>query len=235
MTEESISIKDLENTSEAVNYRNWMFNRFRPYIGQRVLDAGAGIGTFTELVLDREFVVAVDGYEPFVEVLRQRLGPRLSVEPVLADLSGPAMRELAQYRCDTVLCVNVLEHIEDDRATLANFHALLQPGGRLVLFVPAHQFLYGTVDRQLEHYRRYSKREVRRKLEVAGFTVEHLSEMNFVGMAGWFLSNRIQRQKRVAPRQIAIYDRWVAPVAERVERIVPPPIGLSVLAIGRKD
>ena len=66
MAEESLTINDLEITGEAKNYRNWMFNRFRPYLGQRVLDAGAGIGTFTELLLDREAVVAVDGYAPFV-------------------------------------------------------------------------------------------------------------------------------------------------------------------------
>lgn len=235
MSEESISVNDLENTSEATNYRNWMFNRFRPYLGQRIFDAGAGIGTFTELLLDREFVVAADGYAPFVDELRERLGDRLPVDPVLVDLSGPGVREFAPLQFDTVLCVNVLEHIKDDCAALANFHALLQPGGRLVLFVPAHQFLFGTVDRQLEHYRRYSRREVRSKFEEAGFAVEHLSEMNLVGMAGWFLNNRVQRRKRVSSQQIMFYDRWVAPWAERMESVVPPPIGLSVLAVGRKD
>ena len=156
------------------------------------------------------------------------------MDPVLVDLTGPEIRGLADQRFDTVLCVNVLEHIDDDRAALANFHALLQPGGRLVLFVPAHQFLYGTVDQQLEHCRRYSKREVHRKFVEAGFSVEHLSEMNPIGILGWFLNNRVQRRKRVSPKHLQLYDTWVVPWAERVERVVTPPIGLSILAVGRK-
>ena len=235
MTAESLTVSDLETAGGAENYRDWMLNRFRPYMGQRILDAGAGIGTFTEQLLDRELVIAADGDEVFIDVLRQRLGPRLKLDPVMVDLTGPAIRELAQHRLDTVLCVNVLEHIEDDRAALANFHALLQPGGRLVLLVPAHQFLYGTVDRQLEHCRRYSRRELRRKFEDAGFMVEHLSEMNFIGIAGWFLNNRIQRRDRVSPRHVALYDKWVVPWAERLERVVHPPVGLSIIAVGRKD
>jgi SAM-dependent methyltransferase len=234
MRDDCLTVGDLEVAAEARNYQNWMLNRFRPYLGQRILDAGAGIGAFTEHLLDRELVVAAEGYAPFVEVLHQRLGRRLQVDPIHVDLAGPAMRDLAYHRFDTVLCVNVLEHIEDDRTTLANFSALLQPGGRLVLFVPAHMFLYGTVDRQLGHWRRYTRAELREKLAQAGFGIEHLSAMNVVGTLGWFLNNRVRRQDRVPLRQIALYDKWIVPVAERIERVVRPPIGLSILAVGRK-
>ena len=234
MSEESLTVGDLEVAGGAENYRNWILHRMTPYLGQRILDAGAGIGTFTELLLDRELVVAADGYPRFIEVLNQRLGTRLPVPPVLVDLAGPAMSTLISYRFDTVISVNVLEHIESDRAALANFYQVLQPGGRLIIFVPAHMALYGTVDRQLEHCRRYTRPELRRKLGETGFEVEHLSEMNVIGIFGWWLNNRVQRRNRVSPLQLTVYDKWIVPVAEQIERVVRPPIGLSILAVGRK-
>lgn len=234
MSEESLTVNDLEIAGGAENYRDWIVRRARPYLGQRILDAGAGIGTFTELLLDgqAELVVAADGYPPFIDVLRQRLGSRLQQDPILVDLAGPGMAELSRYRFDTVVCINVLEHIEDDRAALANFFSVLQPGGRVVIFVPAHMALYGSVDRQLEHCRRYSRSELRRKLTEAGFTIEVLSEMNLIGIAGWWLNNR--GQQRVSPKQIALYDKLIVPLAERMERMVPMPMGLSIVAVGRK-
>jgi len=235
MTAANLTVSDLETAATAANYQDWLLRRFHPYLGQRILDAGAGIGAITEHLLDRELVLPTDAYPPYLDLLRQRIGHRLKVEPVAVDLADPAIRELAHHRFDTVLCTNVLEHVEDDRAALANFHALLQPGGRLVLYVPAHQFLYGPVDEQLDHFRRYSRRDVRRKLREAGFAVEHLSEMHLLGIVGWFLSKRVQRRRAVSPRQLGLYDKWVVPWMERVERVVPPPIGLSVFAVARKD
>ena len=234
MPGENIAVSDLEIAAEAENYRRWLLRRFRPYIGQRILEAGAGIGNYTELLLDYELVVPTDVYPPCLDVLRQRLGDRLKVDPVAADLADSAIRNLAHHQFDTVMCVNVLEHVEDDIAALANIHALLQPGGRLILYVPAHQFLYGPVDRSLDHFRRYSRREVRRKLQEAGFTVEHLSEMHFLGIAGWFLNNRVQHRQTISSAQLGVYDKWIVPWVERLERVVPPPIGLSIFAVGRK-
>lgn len=234
MRGDNITVSDLEIMAGAVNYRNWMLRRFRPYLGQRILEVGAGIGNFTELLLDREFVLPTDVYSPCLDVLQQRIGHRLKAAPTVVDLADPKLRELVHYQFDTVLCVNVLEHVEDDCAALANIFAVLQPEGRLVLYVPAHPFLYGSVDDSLGHFRRYRRREVRGKLRGAGFAIDHLSEMNSVGIAGWFLNNRVLRRREEAPAQIGFYDRWIVPWAERLERIVPSPVGLSIIAIGRK-
>jgi 2-polyprenyl-3-methyl-5-hydroxy-6-metoxy-1,4-benzoquinol methylase len=234
MTTNTITVSDLEIMAGAVNYRTWMLRRFAPYLGQRILEVGAGIGNFTELLLDRELVLPTDVYPPCVERLQDRIGHRLKADPVVIDLADPAIRQLASHRFDTVLCTNVLEHVADDRASLANIFGVLQPGGRLLLYVPAHPILYGTVDASLDHFRRYTRRDVAAKLTGAGFTVEHLSEMNAVGTIAWFLNGRVLRRREESVGQVTLFDRWIVPWMERVERVAPPPFGLSILGVGRK-
>jgi SAM-dependent methyltransferase len=235
MSYDKILISDLEIMAAARNYRGWMYRRLAPYIGQRVLEIGAGIGNFTNLLLDRELVVATDNYPPCIEYLSQHLGDRLKAPPALLDASGDIGSQLSDYEFDTIVCLNVLEHIEDDLRALSQMHALLMPAGRLVLLVPAFQFLYGSVDRALGHYRRYTRKDLLPTMQRAGFFIERSFYMNVVGMAGWFWNNRIVRRSEESGTQIGIFDRYVAPLAEFTERLVPPPAGLSLIAVGRKE
>jgi hypothetical protein len=127
----------------------------------------------------------------------------------------------------------VLEHVEDDLRALQFMREALVPGGRTIILVPAFQFLYGTVDRAIEHYRRYTRKTLLPPMRAAGFEIEAAFYMNVVGMAGWFWNNRIRRTREENPAQIAVFDRFVAPWAERIERALPPPFGLSLIAVGR--
>jgi SAM-dependent methyltransferase len=235
MSYDQILISDLEIMAGAKNYRGWMYRRLAPYIGQRVLEIGAGIGNFTKLLLDRDLVVATDNYQPCVEYLQSHLGERLKAPPALLDAAGDVGSELGHYDFDTIVCLNVLEHIEDDLRALAQMHALLVPHGRLVLLVPAFQFLYGSVDRSLGHYRRYTRKDLLPTMQRAGFIIERSFYMNVVGMAGWFWNNRIIKRTEESEKLIGIFDRYVAPLAEVTERLIPPPTGLSLIAIGRKE
>jgi len=238
MNADSITISDLEIMSNANNYRNWMYRQIAPFIGQRVLEIGAGIGNFTELLLDRELVVATDKYGPCIDYLSARLGEQLNAMPIqvdIAELGGRIDQQFIEYGFDTLICLNVLEHVEDDLRALSNMHRALKPGGRLILLVPAFQFLFGTVDRSLEHYRRYTRKTLAPKLTQAGFRIEKTFYMNVIGIAGWFLNNRITKRREESKEQIKFFDQHVAPWAERIERLLPPPIGLSLIAIGIKD
>lgn len=232
---DNITVSDLEIMAEANNYRGWMYRQVAPYIGQRILEVGAGIGNFTSLLLDRELVVATDKYPPCVEYLQTRLGDRLKAAPLELDLGHTQGHQLDAYAFDTVICLNVLEHVEDDRCALSFMESVLAPGGNLILLVPAFQFLYGTVDRSLEHYRRYTKGSLLPRMRQAGFQVERAYFMNMIGMAGWFLNNRILKRTEEDAAQINFFDRYIAPWAERVERVLPRPVGLSLIAIGRKQ
>jgi SAM-dependent methyltransferase len=207
-------------------YNSWLFDRVRPHLGARVLDAGAGIGTFTELAAEGREVVAVEPDAELFPYLRDRFAgwPEVTVVQGTADdVEGPF---------DSVVCLNVLEHIPDDRAALARFHELLSPGGCLLLLVPAHPFLFGSIDRTVEHERRYRKQDVGERLRGAGFEVGELRCVNPLGAAGWFVSSRVLKREQVPEGPLELYDKLVP--ALRVLDRVDVGVGLSVWAVARR-
>ena len=234
MRADDVTISDQKLMVEAQNYRQWMYRRIAPFLGRRILEVGAGIGNFTTLLLDRELVVALDAHPLCTGHFKTRFADTPNVSPVNLDIADPAALALDRYKCDTVVCLNVLEHVEDDRAALSHMHSALTSGGRLVLLVPAFQFLYGSVDRALGHCRRYTKGELVLKVRESGFEIQDVSYMNVIGMAGWFLNNRVLKRREESLAQIRLFDRVIAPCAERLERFVRPRIGLSLIAIGHK-
>lgn len=234
MIEDNITVSDLKIMTRANNYRHWIYRQIAPFIGQRILEVGAGIGNFTTLLMDRELVVATDKYPPCIDYLKTRVGNHFKGVLMQLDIANPDRREMDHYKLDTVICLNVLEHIEDDVQALTYMHTVLQPGGRLVLLVPAFPILYGSVDRSLGHYRRYTKGDLIPKIGRAGFEVERAFYMNMIGMVGWFLNNRVLMRREESANQIGFFDRFIAPWAERLERFLRPPFGLSLVAICRK-
>lgn len=232
---ETAMASDLEVMAHATNYRDWMYRRVGPFIGRRVLEVGAGIGNFTQLLLDRELVVPTDISRVCLSRLEERIGGRLRAQPKLLDLGDPSDDDWAAYGFDTIVCMNVLEHVADDVRALRFMHSTLAAGGRAVVLVPAFMFLYGMVDRAIGHHRRYTRKDLLPRLREAGFEVEQAFYMNVIGMAGWFWNNRIRRITEEDPSQIGLFDNYIAPWAERVERALPPPFGLSLIAIGRKQ
>jgi len=232
MDGERVMVEHLKVLSAATNYHTWMYRQIVPYIGQRILEVGAGIGNFTSLILDRELVVATDKYRMCVECLSERYGTRLKVRPFRLDLADPGS-QLDDARFDTVICLNVLAHIEDDERALRYMASRLVPQGRVIVIAPALQFLYGSIDRVVEHHRRYTRKELSMKMSRSGLKVERAFYMNALGMAGWFFIGRILREEGETESQINFTDRFVVPLAERLERLIPPPLGLSVVAVGR--
>ena len=222
----------LEVTREARNYNAWLYGRARAALGGRVLDVGAGIGTFTALASDdgRE-VVALEPHGEYAELLARELGSRPNVS-----VFGGTLEELLASSpppFDSVLCFNVLEHIEDDGRALRAMRDLLQPGGKLFLLVPAHELLFGDVDAAIGHFRRYSKRPLGRLLSAAGLEIETLRYVNPVGALGWLVTFRLRKPPKRWPRgQYRVFDRLV-PALRRVDAL-PLPFGLSVWAVGRR-
>ena len=206
----------------------WSVDRLRPWCGRRVLEVGAGRGTLSELLLDRELLVASDVDEGMLACLRRRFAghAHVTVEPV--DLERLHVTELRRHRIDTVLCVNVLEHVRDDRAALAAIARLLPAGGHLLLQVPALAALHGSLDVALGHHRRYAHAPLRRLLEDVGFRVVHLSYANILGIPGWFLNSRVLRRTLLPRKQVWLYDRlsWLL----RLEDHVRLPVGMSLFA-----
>jgi SAM-dependent methyltransferase len=224
----------LETLSAADRFNDEVWNRVRPFIGSDILEVGMGIGIFTEKLLARGKVFGVDVVPEFVEEARRRLGARPDLESLVADIGGAVLPDSLRGRAfDTIVCMNVLEHIEDDRGTLKRFLSMLNSGGRLILVVPAHRWLFNPLDANDGHFRRYERAELNEKLIEAGFDVIHESRFNLFGIAGWFLNGTILRRKDLPAGQMGLFNK-VAPLLFWLERLVGPPVGLSLLAVGAK-
>jgi FkbM family methyltransferase len=220
----------LDALSRARNYNRWIYSRARPYLGPRLLDAGAGIGTFSALALeDGREVVAVEPDPALAEMLRSRLGAQARVHELsLEDLPGP----VAPASVDAAICFNVIEHIEDDASAVRGIREVLVPGGRLVLLVPAHQRLFGTMDQSYGHHRRYTRRTLTRLLERLEMDLVELRYVNPVGTIGWFIAGRLLHRPAVPEGPLALYDRLV-PLFRALDAL-RLPIGLSLWAVARK-
>ncbi len=214
--------------AEARNYNDWLFRRARPLLGARVLDFGAGVGTFTELIAASTEVVAVEPDGEFVPRLRARFEGNSRVSVVHGD--DGALGELGSF--DSVVCLNVLEHIRADLTVLRRFAECLKPGGHVLLLVPAHQALFGEVDRSVGHERRYSRGQLGRRLDSAGLEPVELRYVNPVGAAGWLVSSRLLRRDQVPTGPLRVYDALV-PVLRPLDWL-PLPFGLSLWAVGRR-
>jgi SAM-dependent methyltransferase len=213
--------------SRAKNYFTWQARLVLPHVGRRVLEVGCGIGNFTGMLLDRDLVVAVDAEPECVEQLRERYAGRPNLHTVVAyDLAG-----LERFAPDTVVCLNVLEHIEDDRAMLGQMASIVCPGGAIVLLVPMFPALFGPIDRNLHHYRRYTRRGVERLATENGLRIRRAQYVNLMGFFGWWLNARVLRMEEQSDGQIAWFDRLVVPVMSRVEGLAAPPFGQSMLAV----
>jgi SAM-dependent methyltransferase len=230
----AFTLEDQRQMTRARNYFAWQSRMVLREIGQRVVEVGCGIGNLTGLLLDRELVVAVDREAACVEQLRIRFGSNENLQALVCDAASPEFRGLARFHPDSCICVNVLEHIEEDAGALEAMGSILTPGGVVVLLVPAFEALYGRIDRNLGHYRRYRRSGIRRLAEQAGLHVQELRYVNAIGMAGWWVNAHLGRREAQSDGQIAIFDRWIVPLASRMEAILPPPFGQSLFAVLKK-
>ena len=218
----------------ARRYNDWVFRKLAPYLGDRIFEAGSGIGNVTQHLLQKELVVATDVNQMYLATLANVFHDCPNVRVEKFDLSDPAgYDKFARDKFDTVLCINVLEHIEPDEQALKGFYRMLPPGGRVIILVPQGKWLFGPMDAALGHKRRYSKRELVSKMEQAGFKVEKLSGINRVSSLPWFFNGKILRRKSIPGIQVKIFDSFVT-FARILDRVLPVP-ALSLIAVGRKE
>jgi glycosyltransferase involved in cell wall biosynthesis/precorrin-6B methylase 2 len=214
-------------------YNDWMWSCLAPYVGDRVLEVGCGNGALTRYLRNHARVVASDSDAESVEQLRTRFRQHDNVRPQTIDWTQPDLPALRAERFDTVLCVDVLEHIERDDDALATFASLLAPGGRIVLQVPAMPGLYGELDRAVGHQRRYQREALVAGLERHGFEVEMARYVSLPGMLGWYINSRLLRRRSVPRLQARLADVFVPWL--RLEERLAPSCGMSLLAVGRKQ
>ena len=230
--------KDLEAMSFAVNYHRWIFEEMSGYLGNDVVEVGAGIGSFSEMLLEQKprtlSLVEPSGLYPQLEArfARATNGTRVGTYNAIFAEVADEIATLSQP--DSIIYINVLEHIEDDRGELALMHTTLGPGGRCLIFVPALQQLYGNFDRLLGHYRRYTKRDLEQKCRDAGFKILFSKYFDVAGVLPWFVKYRLLKSEEIGGSAVDMYDRFVVPLFKKIETTVAPPIGKNILLIAEK-
>jgi SAM-dependent methyltransferase len=231
----------LEVSEGLVRYYGWLLHRISGSIHGRTLEVGAGIGTLSARV--EPLCTDLTLVEPAANLCRH-LEQRFADMPNVNSCNGTLERAVADYPdqfepgFDTIVSFNVLEHIEDDVGTLRTAATLLRPGAHLVLFVPSLPFLYGTVDAEINHYRRYTKMTLSEAVRSAGLTLQRIEYFDFLGIVPWFISSRVLR-RTPSDSGIRSYDRFVVPVCRAFDRLIGPPLGKSLIAVagpaGRAD
>jgi len=228
--------RDLEAMSFAINYHKWILDEFRPFMGQNVVEIGAGTGDFSTLILSVHpaTLTLVEPSEMFNHLRENVASDSVSLKfykNIFADVADEISRA---SRPDTIIYINVLEHIQDDSKELRLMYECLEPGGKALIFVPALPRLYGEFDRRIGHFRRYLKKGLIEKAEAAGFTVQKAIYFDFAGIIPWFIKYQILKSDSLESGLIKIYDKIVVPINKAMESLISPPIGKNLLFVLEK-
>ncbi len=237
-----IEVSGFETMAESMefahNYNNWILNKFTPYLGSRLLEIGTGQGNFKAMLKEKtSFYASIDIDKDVIERARER-DPAGTYE--VADLAADDfVSKLSPYQFDTIICVNVLEHVPDHKAGLNNMISLLKPGGHLLLFVPSFLHLYNDLDKLAGHLRRYRKGDIAELLEKDTACSIVMSEyFNPVGALGWWL-NKFVTHKNINSKnvnhQVLFFDKFVVPLSKSLNHLTKKIWGQSLYCVIRKN
>ncbi|MFN2555329.1 MAG: class I SAM-dependent methyltransferase [Nitriliruptorales bacterium] len=230
MVRNEIERYDLEALRGAVAYQRWVVDSFAPVLRGRVAEVGAGIGNFTRWIAPHaENVVALETDPEMCAAIRE-LGIE-NVEVVQGRLELYAFT--ANSRFEGAVLIDVLQLYKDDTAAIRAAGRLLRVGGHLCALVPAHSWLYGSLDDRYGHYRRYDKERMVKLFDSAGLVVEELRYFNPLGALAWLAAARMARRPRLDPMLVRLSERVFVPASRLLEGTVKPPFGQSLLAVGR--
>lgn len=227
----------LEIISGATRFNQWMYSEIKPLLKGSILEIGSGIGNISRYIIKDGFPVTLSDYNPeYCTELKNIFSSDPSVQNILQiDLLLPNFQEIfhmLKEKFDTIILLNVIEHIENDSMAVANCRFMLTPGGHFIALAPAYQWLYCRLDKELGHYRRYSlqkmKNLVKEQLEVI-----NARHFNFLGIFGWFFFGKIFRNKTLG-NEMNSFDRIVF-LARILDKLTFKRIGLSVIVTGKKE
>jgi SAM-dependent methyltransferase len=223
----------LHRLSSAHRFNQWMAETMKPWVGDTVLEIGAGMGNLTKKMLPRTSYVTTDIDPLYLTYLENTFAFNQRVRVAKVDVVNPAHFASLASKFDTVVCLNVIEHVEQDTLAMKNIYEALRPGGNACILVPRAPALYGTLDEVLGHVRRYTEPELTNKLEQAGFTIEKVFTFNRIALPAWWYNGCILRRKTFGKLQLKIFDSLVW-LWRRLDRWLPWQ-GVSLIAIARKS
>ena len=226
----------LERMATAPKFNLWMYQTISPYLTEKTLEIGSGIGNLSEYFInDRRDITLSDFDDTYIGILKQRFPDAANkiIKLDLADINFKQnFRDLSES-FDSIFLLNVLEHVEDDYRAIENCKLLLKPGGRLLVLVPCYPFLYSEIDRSLGHHRRYTSHSLNKVLEDNKLNVLETFHFNMLGIAGWYW-NKIFKQGHISKTKMNLYNSMV-PLARTIDKCTFRKIGLSVISIVKKE
>ena len=230
--------KELANLAHAHRFFDWIVSEFQIDLGQTILEVGAGIGTVALKLSQQAPAAQVTATEPALNLFEQ-LSERVSANPNITPKSMTSQQLLLaepEITYDTVVYVNVLEHIEDQSSELRTALALLRPGGALCIFVPAVPALYGTLDYKSGHYRRYNRESLARVVSANGFTITRNDYFDVVGLIPYWLMYRFLGVQTLGSGSNTLFDRVIVPASRATQKIIKhPPLGKNLILTARKQ
>lgn len=228
----------LDAISSADKLNQWMFDTIKPYSSGKILEIGSGIGNISAYFFKAGFEITLsDIRENYCQILKNKFADQKTLkEVILLDLVAEDFD--TRYKgllnsFDTVFALNVVEHIEDDQLAIKNAKKLLASGGHLIILVPAYPFLYNRFDEELYHFRRYSRTQLNTLFLNEQLKIVNTFSFNAAGIAGWYVSGKIQKNKTIPKNQISLYNKLVF-LFRIIDKILFNKIGLSVITVGKK-
>lgn len=219
--------RTLETFAQTPRLNDWLYSKLAAGVHGDVLEIGSGIGNLSRLIVaDADSVVLSDMEDHYLDGLSQTFAGHDRVAIVRYDLDRPPPPEVASRQFDSIVAVNVIEHIEDDHTLVRRLAGLLRPGGRLLVYVPACPFAYGSLDRALGHFRRYTPKTLSALMRSASLEPSPPRYLNLLGLFGWIINGRGFRRQRLSETQVALFEKLVPFV--RLEDAIPLPLGLGI-------
>lgn len=227
---------DLEAMMLADHYYKWITSVIKPYVGKRIVEVGAGVGSFSKFTngLGPQQLILIEPSKSMYKILRKNTENFTTPTQLYNGYLHTYLKEIKAFKPDTFLYINVLEHVKDDDTEIREVANLLNNDGRLIIFVPALMSLYSEFDKSIDHYRRYTKKDLKNLCEKHGLEVEKLKYMDMPGIVPWWFSFVLMKRTKLVPLLVKAYDSVCIPIIRLIETIVPVPLGKNVLIIAKK-
>lgn len=226
-------METLHVIEKANKFNRWMYETIKPFCKGKILEIGCGIGNISEFFIqDSQDIILSDLRENYLEIVSKKFtNPTIKINLIDPEFDTKYEKIIGTF--DTVFALNVIEHIEDDKQAIANCKKLLKKGGNLIILVPAYQFLFNNFDKELEHFRRYTRKKIETVIAENNLEIVNSFYFNFIGIIGWYVSGSILKKKTIPENQMGLFNLLV-PVFRWADKIILNKIGLSVICVSKK-
>ena len=228
--------ENLEIVAKSNNFNKWMYEEILPALKGDILEVGSGQGLFSKWII-RDFPESLITLSEISSSYLKKLHSEFDTKNVSIcklDLNNKEDFEKIGYeKFNSIFALNVLEHIKNDEFALEQLFKMLKPNGNLVILVPCHKFLYNVIDKSIGHWRRYTKNELKTKLDNANFKIEKIFAFNTLGILGWYFNGNIGKNPKLNPKATELFDK-IVPIEKHLEQAFGKKIGLSIIAFVKK-